>query len=293
MFVLPLSWTQGLAKPPRDLVSADGSATYWEVGKAIRQGLRADPNTLEMLFLPNAVASDPIGQWLLEARDAFVSTEIYGTFGRYALGQLRKLEQGLRLANHRALVLEWLRNDPSLVLDDVAARLALTLAGDDARHRAKEYVKQLVRSLADQGVLPANEFAALVTFAREQSHDFELARELRPKNAYNLLRLLHTATHWLRAGVPAFEMQGEFRERLLAIKRGSVPLADVLAEAEALAPALENARDASVLPARPDLPRIDALLRRIGLEVARRFVQSAPGPLGCEAPTAPEVTWND
>ena len=43
------------------LVSADGSATYWAAGKAIRQALRADPNTLEMLFLPSATPQDPIG----------------------------------------------------------------------------------------------------------------------------------------------------------------------------------------------------------------------------------------
>jgi RNA repair pathway DNA polymerase beta family len=43
VFVLPLSWTLGLGEPPRDRVSADGSATYWEAGKAVRQALRADP----------------------------------------------------------------------------------------------------------------------------------------------------------------------------------------------------------------------------------------------------------
>ena len=124
VFALPFTWTQGLVAPPEDLVSADGSVTYWAAGKAIRQALRADPNTLEMLFLPSARALDPIGEWLLAERDAFVSVEIYGTFGRYALGQLRRLEQGLRLAEHRAVVLEWLRADPMLTLDEVAAKLA-------------------------------------------------------------------------------------------------------------------------------------------------------------------------
>jgi hypothetical protein len=87
--------------PPEDLVSADGSSTYWAAGKAVRQALRADPNTLEMLFLPGARPLDPIGERLLAERDAFVSVERYGTFGRYAIGQLRRLEQGLRLAERR------------------------------------------------------------------------------------------------------------------------------------------------------------------------------------------------
>ena len=124
VFVHPLPWTLGLVAPPEDLVREDGSATYWAYGKAIRQALRADPNTLEALFVPAATARDPIGEWMLDARDAFVSTEIFGTFGRYALGQLRRLEQGQRLAEHRVTVLEWLRAEPELALDAVAVKLA-------------------------------------------------------------------------------------------------------------------------------------------------------------------------
>jgi hypothetical protein len=282
VFALPLSWTQGLVAPPEDLVSADGSATYWASGKAIRQALRADPNTLEALFLPSVRAVDPIGEWILAERDAFVSVEIYGTFGRYAIGQLRRLEQGLRLADHRAKILEWLRDEPTLTLDEVGARVG-----------SKEYVKQLYRSMADQGLLEGSDFAALVRFAREKSADFDLPRELRPKNAYNLVRLLATATRWLREGTPTFVAEGELRERLLAIKRGEVSLADVLVQAEAMAPELEHARDASPLPKRPDVTRADELLRRIGEELARRWVTRAAGPLGAHAPAPPAVEWSE
>jgi predicted nucleotidyltransferase len=298
VFALPFTWTQGLVAPTEDLVSADGSSTYWSVGKAIRQALRADPNTLEMLFLPDAKPLDPIGEWLLAERDAFVSAEIYGTFGRYALGQLRRLEQGLRLAEHRGVVLEWLRADPTLTLDAVAEKLALVSTRAmpteaDRVHQAKQYVKQLYRSLADQGLLDANEFAALVRFAQHRAADFDLPRELRPKNAYNLVRLLATATQWLREGVPTFEAVGDLRARLLAIKKGEVSLDAVLAEAESMAPELEHARDESRLPKRPDVVRADALLRRVGEELARRWVAGVPGPLGKDAPSPPEVVWSE
>ncbi|CAN5812229.1 hypothetical protein BH09MYX1_BH09MYX1_46940 [soil metagenome] len=241
VFALPFTWTQGLVAPPEDLVSADGSATFWAAGKAVRQALRADPNTLEMLFLPNAKALDPIGEWILAERDAFVSIEIYGTFGRYALGQLRRLEQGLRLA----------------------------------------------------GRLEANDLSALVKLAQTEAASLELPRELRPKNAYNLIRLLATATRWLREGTPTFEVEGELRALLFAIKKGEVSLDDVLAEAEAMAPELERARDASRLPKRPDVARADALLRRIGEELARRWANGASGPFASDAPPAPEVTWSE
>jgi hypothetical protein len=67
VFVLPLPWTTGLVDPPVDLVSLDGSQTYWEIGKTIRQALRADPNTLEMLFADPAIV-DPLGA---AGRDAY------------------------------------------------------------------------------------------------------------------------------------------------------------------------------------------------------------------------------
>src|SRR5689334_1081165 len=81
VFVLPAPWTTGLADPPLDLVSLDGSHTYWEIGKAIRQALRADPNTLETLFA-DPVVVDPIAGELVAMRAAFLSLEVYGSFGR-------------------------------------------------------------------------------------------------------------------------------------------------------------------------------------------------------------------
>lgn len=298
VFALPFAWTAGLVEPPLDLVREDGSATYWEVAKTIRQALRADPNTLETLFVGSVRARDPIGEWLLDARDAFVSAEIHGSFARYALSQLQRLRQSAALAEHRAAILGWLREQPTPTLDAVAARLATISpraapSRADAEHQAKEWIKQLYRSLFDQGLIPARDFPSLVRFAREGAPDLELARELRPKNAYNLLRLIVTAARWLRTGEPRLEIDGALRERLLAIKRGEVPLDDVLAEAEAIAPELEEARRTTPLPAKPDVARADALLRRIRVELARRHVERVPGPFGRDAPEPPEARWED
>jgi hypothetical protein len=296
VFVLPFSWTIGLAEPPLDLVSADGSTTYWELGKVVRQALRADPNTLETLFLPAATPRDAMGEWLLAAREAFVSAEIYGTFGRYALSQLKRLRQSLRLAEHRHLVLEWLREDPGQSLDQLASRLARETgleasAPEDAHLRAKEYVKQLYGSLYDQGLLASRDYQGLMAFAATSAHEFELPRTLRPKNAYNLLRLIATATTWLETGRAELEMRGALREELWAIKRGEVPLEDVLARAEDLAVRLETARQHTALPARADAAAADALLRRVREEAARRWFAGGPGPFGADAPPYPEAAW--
>ncbi|HEU4731521.1 MAG TPA: nucleotidyltransferase domain-containing protein, partial [Kofleriaceae bacterium] len=165
VFVLPAPWLTGLADPPLDLVSVDGSQSYWEIGKAIRQALRADPNTLEMLFATPRVI-DPIAAELVAMRTGFLSLEIYGSFGRYALSQLDRLEHNQRLAEHRAIVLGWLRDEPGLELDAAAERLAdaaqiLAPSRRDAAIRARDYLKQLYRSLYDQGAIAASDWASL------------------------------------------------------------------------------------------------------------------------------------
>jgi hypothetical protein len=288
IFALPISWTFGLVAPPEDLVTADGSTTLWSATKAIRQALRADPNTLETFFLPSR-ALDPIGEWIIAERDAFPSREIFGSFGRYALGQLRKLEQTSRLAEHRTVVLGWLRADPELGLDAVAEKLSSETETKDVS-RARDYVKQLYRSLFDQGLIATNDMSGLAQLA---TVELELPRELRPKNAYNLLRLIAAATHWLRTGAPDFVARGELREELLAIKRGERSLGEVILRAEELAAELEPARDGSPLPERADVKRADALLRRIGGELARRWSQKIDGPFGKDAPVCPEIEWTD
>ncbi|HUS66572.1 MAG TPA: nucleotidyltransferase domain-containing protein [Kofleriaceae bacterium] len=298
VFVLPFSWTTGLVPVPDDLLSADGSAMFWEAGKAVRQGLRADPNTLEVFFAPDVAVRDEMGAWLWEARDAFVSQEIYGSFGRYALSQAKKLRQSLRLAEHRSLLLEWLRAAPATSLDEAAVRLADATGIEapteaDRLLRAKEYIKQLYRSLHDQALVAEANFDAFVRFAQEGAEAFELPRELRPKNAYNLLRLIGTAIAWLRTGSVDLRVAEPLRSRLVAIKRGEVPLATVLDEADELAAELEDARRDSRLPARGDVGRADHVLRRIREEAARRWGERAAGPFGAGAPELVEAQWQD
>lgn len=289
VFLLPFGWREGLATPPAVLVSADGSSTWWEAERAIRQALRADPNTLEMLFVPRIRVIDPLGQQILDARTAFVSQAIYGSFGRYALAQAKRLRQSLRLAEHRTKVLEWLRADPTLTLDQVADQLvAHAPEGDPAdrpdRARARDYLKQLYRSLYDQGLLASNSFAGLAELAARAHLELELPRELRPKNAYNLLRIVSMAVHWLATGEPLIETHGELRDRLRAIKAGEVPLRQALAWTEEVAAELDRAREGSPLPTEPDYLAADALLRELRQAAARRWFQQAPGPFGRDAP---------
>ena len=294
VFVLPMSWTSGLVDPPLDLVSVDGSSTYWEIGKAIRQALRADPNTLEMLFA-DPVIVDPIAAPLVAIRTAFLSHEIYGSFGRYALSQLDRLEHNQRLAEHRATVIGWLRDDPALTLDAAAERLAdaarvAAPSRADAVGRARDYIKQLYRSMYDQGLIAANDWASLRAAA---STELELPRDLRPKNAYNLIRLLDLAIRWLTGEPPAVRVSDALRPTLLAIKRGEVPMPDVMTLARELTPKLEAARQTSPLPRNADVAAVDRVLRAARDEAARRWVTREPGPWGADAPAPPEAHFDE
>jgi len=294
VFVLPFSWTAGLVDPPLDLISVDGSHTYWEIRKAVRQALRADPNTLEMLFTEPLVV-DPLGSELIARRDTFVSKEIYGSFGRYALSQLDRLEHNQRLAAHRELVVVWLRDDPALALDAAAERLVDAAriqapTRKDAVARARDYLKQLYRSLYDQGLLASNEWSALRAAA---ARTLELPRDLRPKNAYNLIRLLDLAIRWLGGEPPDVRVSDALRPTLLAIKRGEVPTDDVMALARELTPRLEAARTASTLPEHADLSVAESLLRAARHEAARRALAGEPGPWGGDAALPPEPTYGE
>jgi hypothetical protein len=294
VLVLPLAWTTGLAQPVTDLTSVDGSQSFWEIGKAIRQALRADPNTLEMLFADPRIV-DPLGAGLVEMRSGFLSLEIYGSFGRYALSQLDRLEHNQRLADHRAVVIGWLKDDPALELDAAAERLATEAriqapTHGDAVARAREYLKQLYRSLHDRGLIAANEWASLRAAARLP---VELPRDLRPKNAYNLIRLLDLAIRWLRGEPPGVRVSDELRPRLLAIKEGAVAMDEVMALARELTPRLEAARNASPLPRHADVARADRVLRAARAEAARRSVLGEPGPWGGDAPPAPEAGYDE
>jgi hypothetical protein len=254
---------------------------------------------------------DPIGEALVAMRDGFLSREIYGSFGRYALSQLDRLEHNQRLAEHRATVIDWLRDDPALELDAAADRLvdaarveAPTRA--DAVRRARDYIKQLYRSMYDQGLLAANDWTSLRAAATRErvstassvpasgaKRDLELPRDLRPKNAYNLIRLLDLAIRWLGGQPPDVRVSDALRPTLLAIKRGELPTADVMALARELTPKLEAAGQTSPLPRHPDVARADRVLRAARDEAARRWIARAPGAWGADAPAPPEPRYDE
>jgi hypothetical protein len=81
---------------PEQLEDPAAQECYWEVGKFIRLGLKANPNVLETLWTPLVEHVDPIVKPLLDEREIFLSKLIFQTFNGYALSQFRKMEQDIR-----------------------------------------------------------------------------------------------------------------------------------------------------------------------------------------------------
>ncbi|MGN6506647.1 MAG: nucleotidyltransferase domain-containing protein [Tepidisphaeraceae bacterium] len=83
---------------PEQLENDAAQECYWEIAKFIKLALKANPNVLETLYSPIVEHIEPIGQALLDIRQAFLSKLVFQTFNGYALSQFRKMEQDIR--NH-------------------------------------------------------------------------------------------------------------------------------------------------------------------------------------------------
>ena len=274
---------------------------------APRTGSAARPSTRRCAPIPTRSScssspprarSDVLGEWLLAERDAFVSAR--------HLRQLRPLRAvasstsscqlaAPRRAPRRRARLAARGARAGAGRGGRAARAALAAPGAHARgrrsSRPRTYIKQLYRSLSRSGPHRGQRLrGARPLCARRRQAPAEPPRELRPKNAYNLLRLIALAT-----GLAA-RRRARLRGRRARCasgcspsSTGEVPLEEVLQDAEALAPELEAARDKSPLPEHPDYARADRLLRRAGEELRPSLDLEGAGPLGTRGPRIPRV----
>ena len=275
-FVAPFDDVVGLWEHPDEIQDPDTDAAYWEIEKLLYQALRADANTLECLWSPLRNKVTPLGEKLLGIRDAFISMNVLGSFGRYAESQFRKIERSEHRNQAIAELLEAIETKG--LSDPASATSFLQEKGAASLGEAKDGVKAVYRSLFDRGLLPQATFDALVrTVAEGRRKSLEPAPH-RPKNAYNLLRLLHSCLHCLRTGEPLIRVEGALRETLMAVKKQQVPLADVLESARLLAKEIDAEAKESRLPEKPDFTAADDFLKLCRRESAKASLALEPAP---------------
>ncbi|MEU6777125.1 nucleotidyltransferase domain-containing protein [Streptomyces sp. NPDC046759] len=96
VFLAPTALFWRFEKPPTHVEGPGEEQFSWELERFCELALRGNPNILECLHSPLVEHVDDTGRELLSLRGAFLSRRVHGTFTRYALGQRRKLEAGVR-----------------------------------------------------------------------------------------------------------------------------------------------------------------------------------------------------
>ncbi|MEQ8279040.1 MAG: nucleotidyltransferase domain-containing protein [Deltaproteobacteria bacterium] len=275
-FVLPFDSYTSLWDAPDEIQDPAGDRAFWEIEKLLHQGLRGDANTLECLWTPLVKSATPIGERLRGERRMFVSMNVLGSFGRYAQSQFKKIERSLE----RNAALTHLLAGIKAGIDSIDGAAAHLTDGDDKTRRRE--ITAMVRSTFDRGLIDRADFGAMVEAVRTGRRAELEPGPHRPKNAYNLLRLLHSCLSWLRTGEPLIEVTGELHATLLAIKQQRTPIEDTLARAQAVAAEIDEAAHEAKLPESPDYDAADRLLRDARRAQAR-VALAVPGPIATDA----------
>ncbi len=81
---------------PEQLENDVTQEVYWELQKFIVLALKANPNVLECLYSPIVEDVTPLGEDLLQIRDAFLSKLVFQTFSGYVASQFKKMQTDIR-----------------------------------------------------------------------------------------------------------------------------------------------------------------------------------------------------
>jgi uncharacterized protein len=185
VYVAPTESFWSLVKPPTHVDGPEPEWFSWEVERFCELALKSNPNLLEVLHSPLVVRQTPLGEELVELREAFLSQLAYQTYSGYVLSQFKKLEADFR------------------------------------RDGAPKW-----------------------------------------KHVMHLIRLLLAARSLLLEARLIVDV-GPHRDRLLAVKRGELSWDEVEQWRLGLHEELDNALRRTVLPATPDVGRVDAWLRSV------------------------------
>jgi predicted nucleotidyltransferase len=81
---------------PEVIECYDTQEHYWELQRFLVLALKSNPNVLECLYTPLIEKSSPVGEQLLQMKDAFLSRLVYQTYNGYVMSQFKKMQADLR-----------------------------------------------------------------------------------------------------------------------------------------------------------------------------------------------------
>jgi predicted nucleotidyltransferase len=100
IYVAPPELLWSLWGAPEQIEDPEEDRVYWELGKFLHLALKANPNVLETLWTPLVRQSSWISDELRALREAFLSKQVFKTFGGYAISQFQKMSADVRQQGH-------------------------------------------------------------------------------------------------------------------------------------------------------------------------------------------------
>jgi uncharacterized protein len=256
--------TRGVCIPPIEYLlglktfdqheNETGDHTVFALAKFVRLALQGNPNIIEVLYTDPAdiLLVNRFGKRLLAAREIFLSRHVGETFSRYAVAQLRRMEN-----HHR-----WLSEPPDHQ-PQPAEFGASTVAGrsrfpDTDRERA---YRAALKHWNDYQTWRRQRNPARAEL--EEKHGYDT------KHAMHLLRLLRMGEEILCEGVVRVKRLDA--TWLKSVRAGALTYDEVIELAVERETALATLIEHSPLPAEPDSATADHLL----VELQQEFLFSS------------------
>ena len=232
---------------------------------------KANPNTIELLGVENdciAYISDS-GHRLRENAELFLSKRVAGSFGNYALAQLRRLQNALchdsyseekqaqhlqstlsaQLSHFRSHYASFAEGAIEISIDNATTELSLDI-------QLKKY------PMKDFAGLASELNSIIKTYDKLNNRNNKKDEKALYKHAMHLIRLLMTGTDILTGKGIITYRQAE-HGLLMDIRNGRFTFDEIFKMTDEYQRAFELAARATKLPDEPDMERVNSLLMEL------------------------------
>lgn len=264
----------------RQRTDNETDTTVYALNRAIPLLANCNPNMVEMLGLrkEDYFIIDPIGKKLIAEQNMFYSRKAQFSFGGYATAQLRRLQNALARDAYpkeekQKHILGSLENTISGFNDRYAEQYGVTVAIKDGELVTSMNLKNY--PLRDTYAM----FSEMKAVVREYDHlnhrNHKKDDAHLNKHAMHLVRLLYTGTELLETGIMHTYREKE-HDLLMDIRNGKFQKDNHTFESfffdliDDLERKFKYAAEHSVLPAKPDMKRINEFVMEVNMDTVLR-----------------------
>ena len=264
----------------RQRTDNETDTTVYALNRAIPLLANCNPNMVEMLGLrkEDYFIIDPIGKKLIAEQNMFYSRKAQFSFGGYATAQLRRLQNALARDAYpkeekQKHILGSLENTISGFNDRYAEQYGVTVAIKDGELVTSMNLKNY--PLRDTYAM----FSEMKAVVREYDHlnhrNHKKDDAHLNKHAMHLVRLLYTGTELLETGIMHTYREKE-HDLLMDIRNGKFQKDDHSFESsffdliDDLERKFKYAAEHSVLPAKPNMKRINEFVMEVNMDTVLR-----------------------